>query len=76
MERASGFAASSQFPGILRAAVQALKAVGRFILMMSEAGPRAAAVRRLNAMTDLELESRGLTRAGEVDRIFRYRFYV
>lgn len=61
---------------ILRAAMAPIGAVGRFLVMLAEAGPRMEEVRRLNAMTDEALAARGLTRAGEVRRIFSDRYYI
>ena len=76
MERtASNFAAHRPFD-LLRAITAPFRAVGTFLVMLAEAGPRMEAINRLNGMTDEELAAKGLTRADEVRRIFGDRFYA
>lgn len=55
---------------ILSVIAAPFRAIGRFLVSLAEAGPRMDAVRQLNAMSDAELAARGLTREGEVRRIF------
>ncbi len=50
--------------------------VGQLLVAIGEAGPRMAQIRKLNETTDEELAERGLTRAGEVHRIFGASFYM
>lgn len=45
-------------------------AVGNFLIAIAEAGPQIRAIERLNRMSDEELAARGLTRDGEIRRIF------
>ena len=49
------------------------RAIGSFLLLLAETGPRIRAVERLNRMSDEELAARGTTRAAEVQRIFAVR---
>lgn len=51
-------------------AFRAISAVLRTLFRLADAGRMQQAVRQLNSMTDADLNSRGLTRSGEVDRIF------
>ncbi|MDZ4136311.1 MAG: hypothetical protein U1D06_12080 [Paracoccaceae bacterium] len=46
------------------------------LMALSEFGPKMAEVTRLNALSDDDLAARGLTRAGEVQRIFGQRMYL
>jgi hypothetical protein len=50
------------------------RAVGAFFLAVRLASARAEAADRLLAMSDATLAAKGLTRAGEMDRIFGDRF--
>jgi hypothetical protein len=50
--------------------------IGRFLIALAEAGPRAQEIERLNAATDEELAARGKTREGEIRRIFGARLYI
>ncbi|MFN3972628.1 MAG: DUF1127 domain-containing protein [Gemmobacter sp.] len=43
------------------------------LMSLAEHGPMMAEVRRLNALSDADLAARGLTREGEVRRIFGTR---
>ncbi|MBC9246586.1 DUF1127 domain-containing protein [Paracoccus sp. 11-3] len=51
------------------------RAIGGFLIRLAESSPRAKAVRRLNATSDAELAARGLTREGELRRIFGALYY-
>lgn len=75
MEHAAPLSYRFTYAGIRRAAVAPFVAIGRFIILLAEAGPQMDAVRRLNAMSDEDLKAKGLTREGEVRRIFGHRFY-
>lgn len=66
----SGFA-----NGVLWGFVAPFRAVGTFLIRLAENGPRMQAVQRLNETTDEELAARGLTREGEVRRIFGSLYY-
>lgn len=44
-------------------------ALGHFLVLLAESGPRMQALERLNRMTDADLAARGTTREGEVRRI-------
>ncbi|MCV2863379.1 DUF1127 domain-containing protein [Defluviimonas sp. WL0075] len=76
MERTAGIAATHRPFDLLRAAAAPFRTFGIFLVALAEAGPRMEAIRRLNATSDEDLAARGLTRAGEVQRIFRDRYYV
>ncbi len=52
------------------------KAIGRFTVQIAEADSRMQAVARLNAMTEAELEAKGLTREDEIRRIFSAMYYT
>lgn len=56
--------------------VSILTRIGHGLVHMAEAGPRMAAVRALNAMSDEDLEARGVTRADMVRRIFGPAYYM
>ena len=45
-------------------------AIGLTLLRIDEAGRRNAALQQLNGATDAYLAARGLSRSGEVERIF------
>ncbi|MFV0302912.1 MAG: hypothetical protein ACK5IP_18925 [Paracoccus sp. (in: a-proteobacteria)] len=51
------------------------RAIGHGLIALAEAGPRMAAVRRLNEMSDEQLAARGTTREAEVRRIFGPSMY-
>lgn len=72
--------ALTQSTGVLRVVGHALysfaSAFGHGLVRMAEAGPRMEAVRRLNAMSDDDLEARGVTREEMVRRIFGASFYA
>lgn len=57
-------------------AAEFFKATGRFLVWLSEANPRMAALTRLSETSDEALSARGLTRDGEVRRIMGPRFYA
>jgi len=63
------------FGRFVAGSVAPFAAVGRFLVRLAESGSRAEQIRRLNALSDEELAARGLTRMGEVHRIFADRFY-
>ena len=44
-------------------------ALGKILVIIAEASPKARALERLNGISDAELARRGLTRDGEVRRI-------
>ncbi len=46
------------------------------MVRLAEAGPRMAAVRKLNETTDAQLAAKGTTRDREVQRIFGGHFYL
>ncbi|MBI1415819.1 MAG: hypothetical protein GC146_01220 [Limimaricola sp.] len=50
--------------------------VSRAVVRMTEAGPHAAEIKRLNALSDAQLAAMGKTRAGEVRRIFGAHYYI
>lgn len=50
--------------------------LGELLISLAEAGPRMRQVKRLNGMTDEELAAKGLTREGEVNRIFGDKLYL
>lgn len=52
------------------------RALGRFLVLLAEAGPRLAALDRLNRLSDEELAARGTTREAEVQRIMGFRSYI
>lgn len=57
---------NSTLPGRLAAP---FRAIGDFLILLAEAGPRSEAFRRLSRMSDEELASRGTTRVAEIQRI-------
>lgn len=52
------------------------RAIGRGLIALAEAGPRAAQLRRLSETSDAQLVARGTTRADEVRRIFGPALYI
>lgn len=62
--------------GLRQALAAPFKAVWHGLILLAEAGPCMDQVRKLNAMSDADLAARGLTREGEVRRIFVDRYYV
>ncbi len=60
---------------ILSPLIATFRSLGNVLIAIAEAGPRMEAIRRLNAMSDKDLHARGLTREGEVRRIFGDHFY-
>lgn len=66
----SGFA-----NGVLWGFVAPFRAVGMFLVRLAENGPRMQAVQRLNETSDEELAARGLTREGEIRRIFGAHYH-
>lgn len=68
---------SPSFPaaGLLRAIAAPFRAVGIFLVQLAESGPKMDQIRRLNATSDEDLAARGLTREGEVRRIFGGMIY-
>ncbi|MDB6181733.1 DUF1127 domain-containing protein [Paracoccus fistulariae] len=61
--------------GVLWGFTAPFRAIGSFLVSLAENGPRMQAVRRLNETSDEELAARGLTREGEVRRIFGPAMY-
>lgn len=57
------------------ALVSVLKGIGNTLIRMAEAGPKMREVKRLNEQSDADLAAKGLTREGEVRRIFSAHFY-
>ncbi|SDF02615.1 hypothetical protein [Limimaricola pyoseonensis] len=57
-------------------ALAPLRAIFRVFVAMAESGPRMQQLRKLNETTDEELAAKGLTRAGEVQRIFGGSLYL
>lgn len=49
-----------------------LRAIGRFMIAVAESNARTQALYAINAMSDAELEAKGLTRAEAVSQAFRY----
>ena len=45
------------------------RALGAFLVVLAEAGPRLEAIRRLSRLSDDELAARGTSRQDEVRRI-------
>jgi uncharacterized protein YjiS (DUF1127 family) len=70
MERTANTFPAIRFDTVLKLAAAPFRAIGRFLVMLAETGPRMEAIRHLNAMSDTELQAKGLTRDGEVRRIF------
>jgi hypothetical protein len=72
--------ALTQSAGFFRVIGHALysfaSAIGHGLVRMAEAGPRMQAIGRLNAMSDEELEAKGVTREEMVRRIFGASFYA
>lgn len=52
------------------------RAIGNGLISLAEAGPRMAEVRKLNALTDEQLASRGTSREREIRRIFASSLYL
>lgn len=52
------------------------RATVNFLISMAEARPMMQQINRLNATTDAQLASRGLTRDSEIRRIFGAQFYI
>ncbi len=52
------------------------KAVGHFLIVLAESGPRMKQIERLNATSDEQLAALGKTREGEIRRIFGARLYI
>lgn len=52
------------------------RAVWNFLVAVGENGHRMDDVKKLNAMSDEELAEKGLTRMGEINRIFGSRLYL
>lgn len=53
-----------------------LRVLWNSLVMMAETGPRMEEIRKLNATSDEDLAAQGLTRAGEVQRIFSPYMYL
>lgn len=53
-----------------------LCAIGNVLITLGEAGPLQHQIRKLQAMTDEDLASKGLTRDGEIRRIFGARYLL
>lgn len=70
MQQTNTVSPSFSAAGILRAIGAPFRAVGIFLVLLAESGPRMEQIRRLNALSDADLAARGLTREGEVRRIF------
>jgi hypothetical protein len=51
-------------------------AIWNFLIMLAEANPRMAAIAKLNALSDAELEARGTDRSAEVRRIFASQCHI
>lgn len=62
--------------GMLHALAAPFVFLGGVLVSLAEAGPRMRQVKRLNGMTDEDLAAKGLTREGEVNRIFSDRLYL
>lgn len=62
--------------GIGHALTAAMAKLGHSLIAMAESGPQMAQIRKLNATSDADLAARGLTREGEIRRIFGPRFYI
>ena len=61
---------------VLSLIARPFRAVFSVMLHLAECGPRMDQVRQLNATSDEELAARGLTRDGEVRRIFTFQNYL
>ncbi|SMY05887.1 DUF1127 domain-containing protein [Flavimaricola marinus] len=57
-------------PNVWAAISAPFRAIGRGLVFMAENNSRMEAVRRLNELTDAELEAKGTDRVAEVRRIF------
>jgi uncharacterized protein YjiS (DUF1127 family) len=55
---------------IARTLIAPFAAIGRFMVLIAESGPRMQQVRRLNEMSDEDLKALGTTRAEMVQKIF------
>lgn len=63
------------FSNVLQVVAAPVIAIGSFLNMLAATRFRMEETKRLNAMSDADLAARGLTRAGEVDRIFSDRIF-
>lgn len=61
--------------GIIRILIAPFRAIGKGLISLAEAGPRMAAVRKLNEMSDEDLAALGTTRMDEVRRILGPSMY-
>lgn len=52
------------------------RAIGRFLIMVAESNSLAREIEKLNAMSDEELASRGVTREEAAQTLLRDRFYM
>lgn len=75
MEHINTFGTTVPAGSILSAITAPFRAIGRFLIGMSEYHPRAQAINRLNALSDTDLAALGLTREAELRRIFGGAFY-
>lgn len=57
-------------------ALAPFRAVGNFLVTLADASPRMQQITKLNALTDADLAAKGLTRDGEIRRIFGAHFYI
>ncbi|MFN3822826.1 MAG: hypothetical protein ACK4RN_02495 [Pseudorhodobacter sp.] len=63
-------------PGIRALLARPFIAFWNVMMLIAEHGPRMDEVRKLNALSDEDLAARGLTRVGEIQRIFGHRMYL
>lgn len=52
------------------------RVIGNLMVAAAETGPIMKEVNKLNALTDADLAAKGLTREGEIRRIFGARYYI
>ncbi|MFV0491881.1 MAG: hypothetical protein ACK5M4_08690 [Pseudorhodobacter sp.] len=67
---------ATQNSNIRNILIAPFRAVWNSLIMLAETGPRMEQIRKLNDTTDEELAARGLTREGEIQRIFSPYMYL
>ena len=76
MAHLSGTASAGVTAHIAFALAAPFRALVQALVRMGECAPQMREVNRLNALSDSDLAQRGLTREGEIRRIFADRFYM
>ncbi|WP_146065175.1 DUF1127 domain-containing protein [Albidovulum inexpectatum] len=62
--------------GLLQLLAAPFAALGRILIRIAESSRAMREIERLNQMSDEELAARGLTRDGEIRRIFAGQLYL